>query len=92
MEDAAPLPPILARCRPADPSRAGAARRFAGPRAGPAFAIGPERCNRCGACLRLGCPAISDEGGEALVVDVDACSGCAQCEPVCRSRAIAATR
>lgn len=56
---------------------------------GPPHAIAPARCNRCGACLRLDCGAISDLGGEALVVDAGACSGCAACAPVCRARAIA---
>jgi MinD superfamily P-loop ATPase len=56
---------------------------------GPPFAITPSRCNRCGACLRLECGAICDLGGESLVVDTRACSGCAACSVVCRGRAIA---
>jgi TPP-dependent indolepyruvate ferredoxin oxidoreductase alpha subunit len=56
---------------------------------GPPFAIAASRCNRCGACLRLDCGAISDEGGESLVVDPVACSGCARCSALCRSRALA---
>jgi indolepyruvate ferredoxin oxidoreductase alpha subunit len=56
---------------------------------GPPFAIAPSRCNRCGACLRLGCGAILDLGGESLVVDGPTCSGCATCSVVCRARAIA---
>lgn len=84
----APHPPIVARCRvPADQARVLALR---GARSGPPVAIAPSRCNRCGACLRLGCPAISDVGGEALVVDAAGCTGCGVCEPVCRARAISA--
>lgn len=86
--DPAAHPAIVARCRaPADPSRLLALR---GAWAGPPVAIAASRCNRCGACLRLGCPAISDVGGEALVVDAAACTGCGACEPICRARAIAA--
>lgn len=59
----------------------------AAPRASP-LAIAPARCNRCGACVGLGCAAISDPGGEAMVIDPDACSGCGLCAPLCRSRAI----
>jgi Pyruvate/2-oxoacid:ferredoxin oxidoreductase delta subunit len=59
------------------------------PRAAP-LAIAPSRCNRCGACLGLGCPAISDPGEEALAIDPDVCTGCGACAPLCRSRAIAA--
>lgn len=81
---AIPPPRILPRCREAlEPPRP--ALRLVGP----PFVIAASRCNRCGACLRLRCGAISDEGGEALVVDPGACSGCARCLPVCRARAIA---
>lgn len=47
----------------------------------------PSRCNRCGACLRLGCPAISD-GGENMVIDAGTCTGCGLCGQVCRPNAI----
>jgi TPP-dependent indolepyruvate ferredoxin oxidoreductase alpha subunit len=52
------------------------------------LAIHAARCNRCGACLGLGCPAISDVGAEAMVVDPAACTGCGLCAPLCRARAI----
>ena len=43
---------------------------------------------KCGACVRLGCPAISrDENGRA-VIDTSLCVGCAQCVQVCRFDAI----
>jgi indolepyruvate ferredoxin oxidoreductase alpha subunit len=58
-----------------------------GPRSAP-LAVAPVRCNRCGACLRLGCPAISDPGGEALAIEPEICIGCGLCAPLCRSRAI----
>jgi TPP-dependent indolepyruvate ferredoxin oxidoreductase alpha subunit len=57
------------------------------PRARP-LAVRPARCNRCGACLSLGCPAISDPAGEAMAVDPAVCTGCARCAPLCRGRAI----
>ncbi|HEX9049219.1 MAG TPA: 4Fe-4S binding protein, partial [Anaeromyxobacter sp.] len=53
------------------------------------FAIAASRCNRCGACLALGCPAISDPAGEALAIDPATCTGCGLCAPLCRGRAIA---
>jgi indolepyruvate ferredoxin oxidoreductase alpha subunit len=46
-----------------------------------------RRCNRCGACLRLGCPALSDDL-ESVVVSASACAGCGLCAQVCRPRAI----
>ncbi len=51
-------------------------------------AIASSRCNRCGSCLDLGCPAISDVGDEALFIDPAACIGCGACAPLCRARAI----
>lgn len=57
------------------------------PRAAP-FAIAPSRCNRCGGCLSLGCPAIEDVGGEAMVIEPAVCVGCARCAPMCRGGAI----
>ena len=89
--DPAATPAILTRCRaPAEGrlARVTGARLAAAGRGLPPLAITPSRCNRCGACLRLGCPAISDLGGEALVVDAGACNGCGACAPVCRARAI----
>lgn len=62
-----------------------------GPRR-PALAVEPARCNRCGACLALACPAILDEGGEALVVDTAVCFGCGLCVPLCRAGAIGQRR
>jgi Pyruvate/2-oxoacid:ferredoxin oxidoreductase delta subunit len=52
------------------------------------LAVAEARCNRCGACLTLGCPALSDGGGEAMVIDPVACTGCTRCAPLCRAQAI----
>jgi len=57
------------------------------PRRAP-FSIDPARCNRCGTCLSLGCPAIEDVGGEAMVIDPAVCVGCGRCAPMCRGQAI----
>ncbi|HEY6098771.1 MAG TPA: hypothetical protein VIW03_05040 [Anaeromyxobacter sp.] len=87
------LPRILPRQRRAggggerEPAALPACARSAA-RASPSLAIASERCNRCGACLRLGCGAISDAGGEALVIDPSLCAGGAACAPLCRARAI----
>jgi TPP-dependent indolepyruvate ferredoxin oxidoreductase alpha subunit len=61
------------------------------PRAAP-LAVDPSRCNRCGACLTLACPAIHDPGGESVAVDPALCTGCSLCRPLCRSGALAAPR
>jgi NAD-dependent dihydropyrimidine dehydrogenase PreA subunit len=54
----------------------------------PPLAVAEARCNRCGSCLTLGCPAIADPGGEVMAIDVDTCTGCGLCAPLCRARAI----
>jgi Pyruvate/2-oxoacid:ferredoxin oxidoreductase delta subunit len=53
-----------------------------------ALAIVAARCNRCGQCLTLGCPAISELVGEAMIIDAATCTGCGLCAPICRARAI----
>jgi indolepyruvate ferredoxin oxidoreductase alpha subunit len=59
------------------------------PPTGPApLLIAESRCNRCRACLALGCPSISYLGGEAMEIDGASCTGCGLCAPLCRARAI----
>jgi len=57
------------------------------PRAVP-LSVEAALCNRCGACLSLACPALSDGGEEAVAVDPAICTGCGRCAPLCRSRAL----
>jgi TPP-dependent indolepyruvate ferredoxin oxidoreductase alpha subunit len=57
------------------------------PRAAP-LVVEASLCNRCGACLSLACPAISDGGEESAAVDPAVCTGCGRCAPLCRSRAL----
>jgi indolepyruvate ferredoxin oxidoreductase alpha subunit len=40
-------------------------------------------CKGCKMCLKLGCPAISNKGGKA-VIDSTQCVGCGICSEVCR--------
>ncbi|BDG04878.1 4Fe-4S binding protein [Anaeromyxobacter oryzae] len=62
-----------------------------GPRTAP-LAVERARCNRCGACLGLGCVALSDPGGDAVEIDGGRCTGCGRCAPLCRAGAIAPRR
>jgi indolepyruvate ferredoxin oxidoreductase alpha subunit len=63
------------------------ARCVRGTARAPALSVDGARCNRCGSCLTLACPAMFD-GGESARVDPDACTGCGRCAPLCRSGAL----
>lgn len=58
------------------------------------FVIKTDVCNGCGACFRIGCPAISNSGlttdkGLAIAkIDPEACTGCTLCQQVCPVDAI----
>ncbi len=57
--------------------------------------IDPEKCNGCGVCLHVGCPAllVSDEvdektGRHKVEIDPLQCTGCEVCAQVCPEKAI----
>jgi indolepyruvate ferredoxin oxidoreductase, alpha subunit len=55
-------------------------------RTSPAVVVDDERCNLCGLCLDLGCPAMAP-GEQAMVVN-EQCSGCGLCVEICRRGAL----
>jgi indolepyruvate ferredoxin oxidoreductase, alpha subunit len=71
---------------------------FVGEGAEPTYEVDPMRCNGCGMCFRLGCPAIarSDELDEKsnrrkAWIDPVLCVGCDMCAQVCPREAISST-
>ena len=48
--------------------------------------VDEERCNLCGLCLDIGCPAIAR--GEDAVSILDTCTGCGLCIQVCKRSAL----
>lgn len=50
-----------------------------------------DKCNQCGACLRLGCPAIQSVDGQVFI-EPTLCAGdiCTICEQLCPQKAISA--
>jgi indolepyruvate ferredoxin oxidoreductase alpha subunit len=59
---------------------------------GPLYAVDPENCTGCRACLRLGCPAIQwrpNEGAKGIsYIDPTLCTGCDVCRQLCKFNAI----
>jgi indolepyruvate ferredoxin oxidoreductase alpha subunit len=52
-----------------------------------AFAIDKEKCVVCGACVRIGCPAITREK-DSVTIDAAQCVGCGLCAKICARSAI----
>ncbi len=51
------------------------------------LAIDNMACKQCGACMRIGCPAIVKEGNQPRI-DASLCVGCGLCVKMCRFGAI----
>jgi indolepyruvate ferredoxin oxidoreductase alpha subunit len=51
------------------------------------YKIDTEACKKCGACMKLGCPAIQKKNGIIEINDA-LCSGCGLCVQVCKFGAI----
>ena len=44
----------------------------------------PEKCKKCGACLRPGCPALTRNEDGTVSIDETMCNGCGLCAKLCR--------
>lgn len=53
----------------------------------PALTIDAEKCKKCKACMKIGCPAISFDG-EKVSIDKTLCVGCDLCKQLCAFDAI----
>ncbi len=47
-----------------------------------------EACKKCKLCMKLGCPAISEDGNGGVKIDITQCNGCGLCVNVCPFKAI----
>lgn len=47
-----------------------------------------EKCKKCGACLKPGCPALTKEPDGSIAIDDTMCNGCGLCEQMCKFDAI----
>ena len=50
--------------------------------------IDSEKCKKCGACMRIGCPAITKQADGSLKIDETMCNGCGLCKNYCKFNAI----
>lgn len=48
----------------------------------------PEKCKRCGACQRPGCPALTKNEDGTVSIDATMCNGCGLCMQLCPFGAI----
>ena len=48
----------------------------------------PEKCKKCGACLRIGCPAITKMADGTVQINETMCNGCGLCQSYCKFGAI----
>ena len=48
----------------------------------------PEKCKKCGMCLKPGCPAITKREDGTVVIDDTLCNGCDLCKSMCKFNAI----
>lgn len=48
----------------------------------------PEKCKKCGACLKPGCPALTKNEDGTISIDETMCNGCGLCKGLCKFEAI----
>lgn len=48
----------------------------------------PEKCKKCGMCLKPGCPAITKREDGTVAIDDTLCNGCDLCKSMCKFDAI----
>ena len=59
--------------------------------------VDPAKCKACGACFKMGCPAMTRgeetaPGRFQMKIDASQCAGCKQCQQVCKFGAIRRVR
>ena len=50
--------------------------------------VNPEACKKCGACMRIGCPAMTRGKDGIVKIDQTMCNGCGLCKNYCKFGAI----
>ena len=51
----------------------------------------PDKCKKCGMCLKPGCPAVTKQADGTIHIDDTLCNGCDLCKKLCKFDAIVDT-
>ena len=50
--------------------------------------VNPDACRKCGACMKIGCPAMTRDKDGKVRIDETMCNGCGLCQSYCKFGAI----
>ena len=50
--------------------------------------VNPDACRKCGACMKIGCPAMTRGEDGKVKIDATMCNGCGLCKNYCKFNAI----
>ena len=54
----------------------------------PVYITEPDKCKKCGMCMKPGCPAMTRNADGTIKIDDTMCTGCGLCETLCKFDAI----
>ena len=54
----------------------------------PVYIAHPDKCKKCGMCMKPGCPAMTKNADGTIKIDDTMCTGCGLCESLCKFNAI----
>jgi len=54
----------------------------------PVYIAHPDKCKKCGMCMKPGCPAMTRNADGTIRIDDTMCTGCGLCETLCKFNAI----
>ena len=54
----------------------------------PLYTAHPDKCKKCGMCMKPGCPAMTKNADGTVYIDDTMCTGCGLCEKLCKFNAI----
>ena len=54
----------------------------------PVYIAHPDKCKKCGMCMKPGCPAMTKNADGTIYIDDTMCTGCGLCETLCKFNAI----